>query len=74
MCLKVLAKQELPTTTVEAFVAQFGVVCTNTLSNLETLDILADGSLATNIRDILTHSMSRIDLQLHRQSRVLEES
>lgn len=48
MSLELLAQQELSTAAVEALIAKFGVICTNTLANLEVLDILSNRSNDTN--------------------------
>jgi hypothetical protein len=54
---KVLAEQQLSTTAVEAFTAEFGVVCTDSLSYLEALYVLAhagndaDGLVAGDERE-----------------------
>lgn len=46
--LKLLAKQQLSTAAVEALVAKLGVICANTLANLESLDILSNSSNDTD--------------------------
>jgi hypothetical protein len=43
MSFKMLAEQQLATTAIEAFTAKFGVVCTDSLTHLEALDVLAHG-------------------------------
>jgi hypothetical protein len=48
MSFKMLTEQQLATTAVEAFAAKLGIVCTNSLSDLEALHILSHGGDDTN--------------------------
>lgn len=48
MGLEVLTKELLTTAAVEAFSAEFRVVCNNSVSNIEPLDLWADSGNDTN--------------------------